>query len=98
MISFELSDEQKELQRLAREFTAKEIVPKAAHHDEKGEFPMEIAKKAWELGLMNTHVPQDCGGMGLGVLDGSIVTEELAYGCTGICTAMEANHLATAPV
>jgi len=98
VISFELSDEQKELQRLAREFTAKEIVPKAAHHDEKGEFPMEIAKKAWELGLMNTHVPQDCGGMGLGVLDGSIVTEELAYGCTGICTAMEANHLATAPV
>lgn len=98
MLSFELSDEQKELQRLAREFTQKEIIPKAAHHDESGEFPREIAKKAWELGLMNTHVPQDCGGMGLGVLDGSLITEELAYGCTGICTAMEANHLATAPV
>lgn len=98
MVTFELSDEQKELQRLAREFTAKEITPKAAHHDETGEYPHEIAKKAWELGIMNTHVPQDCGGMGLGVFDGGLITEELAYGCTGICTAMEANHLATAPL
>lgn len=98
MIGFELTDEQKELQRLAREFTAKEITPKAAHHDEKGEYPHEIAKKAWELGLMNTHIPQEYGGLGLGVLDQCIITEELAYGCTGICTAMEANSLASAPI
>lgn len=98
MISFDLSDEQKELQRLAREFTLKEILPKAAHHDEKGEFPREIAKKAWELGLMNTHIPQDCGGLGLGVFEGCVITEEFAYGCTGIATAMEANALASAPV
>ncbi|MGZ3698401.1 MAG: acyl-CoA dehydrogenase family protein, partial [Bdellovibrionota bacterium] len=38
------------------------------------------------------------GGMGLGVLEGCIITEELAYGCTGIATAMEANTLAAAPV
>lgn len=98
MIGFELTDEQKELQRLACEFTAKEITPKAAHHDETGEYPREIAAKAWELGLMNTHVPEAYGGIGLGVLDGAIITEEMAYGCTGICTAMEANTLAAAPV
>lgn len=98
MISFELSDEQKELQRLAREFTAKEIIPKAAHHDETGEYPREIAKKAWELGLMNTHIPQEYGGLGLGVLEGCLITEEFAYGCTGIATAMEANSLAEAPI
>lgn len=98
MISFELSDEQKELQRMAREFTAKEIIPKATHHDETGEFPREIVKKAWDLGLVNTHIPQDVGGMGMGVVDGCIVTEELAYGCTGISTAIEANSLASAPV
>ncbi len=98
MISFELSDEQKELQRLAAEFTAKEITPKAAHHDETGEYPMDIVKKAWEVGLMNSHVPENCGGMGLGVLDGAIITEEFSYGCTGIATAMEANALASAPV
>ncbi len=98
MIDFTLSDDQKQLQELARKFSKEEIIPKAAHHDEKGEFPREIAAKAWELGLMNTHIPADYGGLGLGVIDGCIITEELAYGCTGICTAMEANVLAAAPV
>jgi acyl-CoA dehydrogenase len=47
---------------------------------------------------MNTHVPTEYGGLGLGVMEGCIITEELAYGCTGIATAMEANTLAAAPV
>lgn len=98
MISFELTDDQKALQDLARKFAKEEMIPKAEHHDHTGEFPREVVKKAWELGLMNTHIPQDYGGMGLGVLDGIIITEELAYGCTGIATAMEANGLAAAPV
>jgi len=98
MIDFSLSDEQKQLQELARKFAKEEIIPKAAHHDESGEYPREIAKKAWELGLMNTHIPQEYGGLGLGVLEGCIITEELAYGCTGIATAMEANTLAAAPI
>lgn len=97
-LSFGLSDEQKELKRLAREFSEKEILPIAAHHDETGEYPREVAKKAWELGLMNTHIPAEYGGLGLGVLEGCIITEEFAYGCTGIATAMEANTLAAAPV
>ena len=98
MIDFSLTEEQQALQELARKFAREEMAPKAAHHDETGEFPREIAKKAWELGLMNTHVPPEYGGMGLGVLDGCIITEELAWGCTGIATAMEANALAAAPV
>jgi acyl-CoA dehydrogenase len=98
MLNFSLSDEQKQLQELAKKFAKEEIIPKAAHHDKTGEFPREIARKAWEVGLMNTHVPQDFGGLGLGVLEGCIITEELAYGCTGIATAMEANTLAAAPV
>ncbi len=98
MIDFSLSDDQKQLQELARKFAKEEIIPKAAHHDKTGEFPSAISKKAWELGLMNTHIPQEYGGMGLGVMDGCIITEELAYGCTGVCTAMEANALAAAPI
>jgi acyl-CoA dehydrogenase len=98
MIDFSLTEEQQALQELARKFAREEMAPKAAHHDETGEFPLEVAKKAWELGLMNTHVPPEYGGMGLGVLDGCIITEELAWGCTGIATAMEANALAAAPV
>ena len=98
MIDFSLTEEQQALQELARKFAREEMAPKAAHHDETGEFPREVAKKAWELGLMNTHVPPEFGGMGLSTLDGCIITEELAWGCTGIATAMEANALASAPV
>ena len=98
MIGFGLSEEQRELQRLAREFAEKEIRPRAQHHDETGEFPREICQKAWELGLMNTHIPEEYGGLGLGVLDGALITEEMAAGCSGIATAMEANTLAEAPV
>ncbi|KAJ3214803.1 hypothetical protein HDU67_001189 [Dinochytrium kinnereticum] len=97
-IGFSLSPEQQELQDLARTFTAKEIIPNAAHHDRTGEYPTEILKKAWEVGLLNTHVPAAYGGLGLGVLDCAIISEELAYGCTGIQTAAEANGLAEAPV
>jgi acyl-CoA dehydrogenase len=98
MIDFSLTEEQVQLQELARKFAREEIIPKAAHHDQTGEFPREIVKKVWDIGLMNTHVPAEYGGAGLGVLDGCILTEEFAYGCTGIATAMEANSLAAAPV
>jgi acyl-CoA dehydrogenase len=98
MIDFTFSDEQRQLQEMARKFTKEEITPRASHHDKTGDYPHEIIKKAWGIGLMNTHVPQDFGGLGLGVLEGCIITEELAYGCSGIATAMEANALASAPV
>ena len=62
------------------------------------EFPQPVFEKAWELGLVNTHVPESCGGLGLGCMEGVLIGEELAYGCTGIMTAMEANGLASAPV
>ena len=98
MIDFSLSDEQQQLRDLAHDFSAKEIVPKAAHHDQTGEFPRDVCKKAWDLGLMNTHIPEAYGGAGLGVLEGCLIAEEIAWGCTGIGTAMEANTLAEGPI
>jgi acyl-CoA dehydrogenase len=98
VVDFDLSEEQQQLRDLAREFATNEIVPRAAHHDQTGEFPREICRKAWDLGLMNTHVPEAYGGPGLGVFDGILIAEEIAWGCTGIGTAMEANTLAEAPV
>ncbi|KAI3649674.1 hypothetical protein MP228_005306 [Amoeboaphelidium protococcarum] len=97
-IGFNLTAEQKEYQELARKFTAEHIIPNAAEHDRTGEYPVEIIKKCWELGLMNTHIPEKFGGLGLGVLDSCIITEELAYGCSGMQTAIEANSLAQAPL
>uniref|UniRef100_A0A673W6K6 Medium-chain specific acyl-CoA dehydrogenase, mitochondrial n=1 Tax=Salmo trutta TaxID=8032 RepID=A0A673W6K6_SALTR len=95
---FEMTDQQKEFQELARKFSREEIVPVAAAYDRSGEYPFPIIKRAWELGLMNSHIPEDCGGMGLGIFDSCLITEELAYGCTGVQTAIEANSLGQMPV
>lgn len=98
MISFALSEEQKQIQSLARDFTRKEILPVAAHHDKTGEFPEAVCRKAWETGLMNVHIPEAYGGAELSCMDACLIAEEIAAGCTGIGTAMEANGLAIAPV
>ncbi|KAF0693309.1 Aste57867_15713 [Aphanomyces stellatus] len=97
-ISFKLTDTQREFQHLARKFAREEMIPKEKHYDTTMEYPKEVFDKAWELGLVNGHIPEKYGGMGLGSLDGCIIGEELAYGCTGMMTAIEANHLALAPV
>jgi len=98
MIDFSLSDEQRQLRDLAREFSRNEIVPVAQEYDQTEEFPEEVCRKAWELGLMNTHIPVEYGGPGLGVLEGCLISEEIGAGCTGIGTTMEGNTLAEAPV
>ncbi|MCC6621355.1 MAG: acyl-CoA dehydrogenase family protein [Deltaproteobacteria bacterium] len=98
MVSFRLTEDQKQIQQLARDFAKKEIMPAARHHDESGEFPVEIVKKAWEAGLVNTKIPADYGGLGLGVFETVLIAEELGYGCTGITTAIEGNNLAEAPL
>ena len=62
---FELSDAQKEYQKLARDFARTVMIPQAAKYDQTMEYPQEIFKQAWELGLVNSHVPESCGGLGL---------------------------------
>lgn len=96
--SFELSEQQKEFQATARKFAREEVVPAAAHYDKTGEYPVPLIKRAWELGLMNGHIPESCGGLNLGIFDTCLITEEIAYGCTGIQTAIEANSLGQMPV
>jgi len=95
---FELTTEQRDLQKLAADFARNVVRPKAQHHDETGEWPAEILKKGWELGLMNIHIPESCGGLGLGTFEGVVMDEEIGWGCTGIATAMTANSLAQVPV
>ncbi len=92
------SEEQEALVATAREFTRKEIIPKAAHFDETGEFPREILKKAWETGLMNIEIPAEYGGLGGSCVDNCLVQEEVAYGCTGINTSLSANSLGSMPL
>ncbi|CAO1618401.1 unnamed protein product [Sympodiomycopsis kandeliae] len=97
-VSFALSEDQEALQDLARKFTAENIIPVARHHDETMEYPWEVIKSAHSVGLLNTHIPEEFGGPGLGLMDCSLISEELAFGCSGIQTAIEANGLAEAPI
>ncbi|CAH1366629.1 hypothetical protein MTP99_007941 [Tenebrio molitor] len=96
--NFALTDTQREFQELARKFAREEIIPVAGEYDKSGKYPWDIIKKAWSLGLMNGHIPEDLGGMGNSVFDGCLIAEELAYGCTGIMTALEASGLGQTPV
>ncbi len=98
MIGFAPSEEQDALRGLAHDFAEREIRPVAAHHDATGEFPWAVIQAAHAVGLMNTHIPEKLGGLGLGCLEASMIAEELAWGCTGIGTALEANGLALEPV
>ncbi len=98
MADFRLSDEQRQYQNLAREFAANEIAPKAAHFDDSGEFPTDIYRQAWELGLINVHIPEAYGGFGLSLFDGCVIAEEIGAACTGIGAAVLANSLAQAPL
>jgi acyl-CoA dehydrogenase len=97
-ISFALTDEQKELRALAREFAEKEIRPKAAEYDEHSTHPVDVIAKAHEVGLMNPHVPEEWGGMGLPGFDGMLIGEELSWGCAGIAVSIVANTLGAGPV
>src|SRR5690625_3697202 len=98
MYKFELTEDQKSFQRLARDFTRDHIIPVAGELDQKGEFPTEVCRKAWELGLMNVEVDEKFGGLGLGIFDNCLINEELAYGCTGIATTIMGNTLASTPI
>jgi len=89
MISFQLSDEQRMIRDLARDFAEKEIKPLSEHHDQTGEFPWSVVRKAQETELMNLNIPEKYGGPELGVLKECIVNEELAYACSGIQTKQE---------
>ena len=98
MLDFNLSEEQTALSEAARRFTKERIIPVAAAADRDAKFPKEVFEEAWRLGLINTTVPTEYGGAGLGELDNALITEQLAYGCTGIQTSMLANTLAGTPV
>jgi len=97
-LNFNLSEDSLALQEVARKFAREEMLPKAAHYDKTMEYPQDIFTAAWELGLVNCHVGEEFGGMGLGCVDSCIIAEELAYACTGMETAIEANSLGSMPL
>jgi acyl-CoA dehydrogenase len=98
VVDLTLTDEQKQIRELAHDFAAKEIRPVAWDYDRDATWPQEIVEKAWEVGLMNSHTPEEYGGPGLDYLSGCLIEEEMGWGCSGIATSLMANGLASSPV
>jgi len=97
-MDFELTEEQKVLQKKAREFAINEVLPVARKYDESEEFPMPVIKKAWEQGLLNSGIPKKYGGPGYGLLDACIIVEEISSACPGIATSIFDNNLGAEPI
>jgi len=97
-LDFNFTPEQKALQKEVREFVKEEILPNTAEWDEKDHFPMELMKKAFKRGFMNVRIPKEFGGRGLGLIEETIITEEIAYGSVGISTSMNVNGLGCEPI
>ena len=98
MVDLTLTDEQQDLRELAHNFAEKDIRKVAWEYDKDGTWPQDIIDKAWEIGLMNTHIAEEYGGPGLDYLSGCLIEEEMGWGCSGIGTSLMANGLAAAPV
>jgi acyl-CoA dehydrogenase len=94
----ELNDEQLMLRDMARDFARKEIAPNAEHYDRANEFPWPIIKKASEIGLTTLNIPEEYGGGGASVFEECLVGTELAWGCSGMSTAITINNLSSLPI
>ncbi|RME61832.1 MAG: acyl-CoA dehydrogenase [Candidatus Dadabacteria bacterium] len=97
-MDFSLTLEQEAVRDSARRFAKKEILPFASEWDEKGEFPLELIKKAHQAGLLNIIQPAEYGGVGLSKFEAALVIEELASACAGVTTSLVANDLALLPI
>ncbi len=97
-MDFSLSEEKLELKELAHQFAENEMRPVAGEYDEKNEFPVEVMKKAFEVGFLTSGIPVEYGGTGFSNIDNAVVCEELAWGCAGMYTSIMANTLAFTPI
>jgi acyl-CoA dehydrogenase len=88
-----LTEEQRRLAELARDFARREIAPAAAEHDRLEKFPAELYRKAGRAGLVAINIPERFGGPGASAFEQALVAEELAWGCAGITAAITLNAL-----
>lgn len=97
-MDFNFSDEQLAIQSLARDFVNGEIIPQARKYDEEENFPIEIMDQLRVCGLFNLAIPESYGGPGIDKISHALIVEELARGCAGITTSVEANSLSSYPL
>ena len=92
---FDLTDDQREIQELARRFTADRITPFASEWDEKHHYPVDVWKAAGELGFGAIYIGAEHGGIGLGRLEAALIMEAMAYGCPATSAFISIHNMAT---
>ena len=91
---FQLSEDQRAIQELARRFTADHITPHAARWDAEHIFPRDTIRKAADLGFASIYVSEDSGGIGLGRLEAALIMEAMAYGCPSTSAFISIHNMA----
>jgi butyryl-CoA dehydrogenase len=91
-MDFELTEDQKMIRDIARDFAARQIAPKAADLDETGRWPREILSEMAELGLLGMAVPQEYGGAGMDTLSYALAMEEVSAACASCGVIMSVNN------
>jgi alkylation response protein AidB-like acyl-CoA dehydrogenase len=92
------TEEQQAYQQLARDFARGKIAPVAAEYDEKAEFPWPVVKEMARGDFFRLWIPEEYEGLGGGVLDLALVTEEFSKACGGIALALAGTALGTFPL
>src|ERR1043166_6935536 len=95
MSQFDLTDEQRQIQEMARQFTADAITPHAAEWDEKHIFPRDTIRQAAALGFGSIYVSEESGGIGLGRLEAALIMEAMAYGCPATSAYISIHNMAS---
>ena len=94
MSQFDLTDDQRQIQEMARKFTADAITPHAAEWDEQHVFPRDTIRAAAELGFGSIYVSEEAGGIGLGRLEAALIMEAMAYGCPSTSAFISIHNMA----
>ena len=94
-MDFELNEEQVAFADMARAFAQNEMEPHAAEWDQEQIFPVDVLRKAGDMGFCGLYSPEDVGGLGLSRLDASIIFEQLAMGCTSTTAFITIHNMAT---
>src|SRR5438105_7550336 len=97
MVSFELTEDQREIRDWVHDFAVREIRPVAHHYDETEEFPWEVLRKAAKVGLYGQDFLVQTFGDESGLMP-ALVAEELCWGCAGIALAIQGTGLPVAAI
>ncbi|PIX20605.1 MAG: acyl-CoA dehydrogenase, partial [Deltaproteobacteria bacterium CG_4_8_14_3_um_filter_51_11] len=98
-MAYHLTEEQRMIQTMVRDFARDVIMPGAAERDRTKKFPMEIIKSMGELGLMGMNVPTEYNGAGVDTVSYSVAMQEIAYADASVAVVMSVhNSVACGPI